>query len=187
MTKKKPPTLRDRNSRRKHIEKNVPAEQHLPEENTRVQASNEDEDRSTDTETKAGQGKETPVRLSDQGRPPRHPASVRLRARSDYLRVQKTGKKTKGRFLILLSLENGSATSRFGLTVSGRLGNAAKRNRIRRRIREIERIHRHRIKPGFDIVAIARDRARNADFTDMKEEYLKLARDAGLTSQEQGN
>ncbi len=187
MTKKKTPTTWDRNSRRKHLEKNIPAEQHFPEENTRVQASDENKVRSIDNETKTGQGKKAPVRLSDRRLDLRFPGSTRLRSRSDYLRIQQKGKMKKGRFLILLSLENGLTTSRFGLTVSRKLGNAVKRNRVRRRIREIERIHMRRIKTGFDVVAIARGRARDAGFNEMKEEYLELARNAGLTIEGSGN
>ncbi len=187
MTKKKTPTRRDGNSRRQHLEKNISTKQHLTEENTRIQASNENNIRSIGTEEKARQGKKAPVRLIDRGLDLRLPVSARLRARSDYLRVQTKGKMIKGRFLILLSLENGLTNSRFGLTVSGKLGNAVKRNRIRRRIREIERFYRYQIKSGFDIVAIARGKSRDADFDEMKEEYLELARSAGLTTEETEN
>ncbi len=187
MTKKKTPTKRDGNSRRQHLEKNISTKQHLTEENTRIQASNENKVGSISTEAKTGQGKKTPVCLIDRELDLRLPVSARLRARSDYLRVQKKGKMIKGRFLILLSLENGLTNSRFGLTVSGKLGNAVKRNRIRRRIREIERFHRHQIKSGFDIVAIARGRARSADYNEMKEEYLELAKSAGLAAEESEN
>ena len=187
MTKKKTLKKRDGNSRRQRLEKNIPTKQHLTEENARIQASNENKIGSIDIEAKTGQGKKAPGRLSDRELDLRFPGSARLRARSDYIRVQKKGKMIKGCFLILLSLENGLTTSRFGLTVSGKLGNAVKRNRIRRRIREIERFHRHRIKSGFDIVVIARNRARDAGFDEMKEEYLELARNASLTTEESGN
>ncbi len=186
MTKKKTPIMRDRNSRRKRLEKNIPAEQRFPEENTRIQTSDENKIGPIDIKAKTGQGKKAPVRLSGRRLDLRFPGSTRLSSRSDYLRIQKKGRMKKGRFLILLFLENGLTTSRFGLTVSRKLGNAVKRNRIRRRLREVERIHMRRIKTGFDVVAIARGRARDAAFKEMKEEYLELARNAGLTIEGSG-
>jgi ribonuclease P protein component len=51
-------------------------------------------------------------------------------------------------------LPNGLSISRFGLSVSKRVGNAVTRNRTKRRLREI--LRRARLVPGWDIVIIAR-------------------------------
>jgi ribonuclease P protein component len=46
---------------------------------------------------------------------------------------------------------------RLGFTASKKVGNAVKRNRARRRLKEIARLHMPRLaKPGYDYVLIAR-------------------------------
>jgi ribonuclease P protein component len=49
--------------------------------------------------------------------------------------------------------------SRCGIVVGRRLGGAVTRNRIKRRIREVLRIHYGSIKPHCDIVVMARSRS----------------------------
>lgn len=173
---------REKNIGRQDLEKNISTEQHFPEKNTRVQAAHENKVRPTGSEKKAGQGQEEPLRLTGHLKDPGFPKAMHLRSRQDYLRVQKTGRAKRGQLLILIALENGLPSSRFGLTVSGRLGNAVKRNKVRRRIREIQRINRHVIKPGYDIIAVARIQAGPADFSEIEKEFLVLAKDLGLTA-----
>jgi len=56
--------------------------------------------------------------------------------------------------VVMKILPNGLSISRFGLSVSKRVGNAVTRNRTKRRLREI--LRRARLVPGWDIVIIAR-------------------------------
>ena len=67
-----------------------------------------------------------------------------------------------------------------GITVSKKLGKAVVRNRVRRRLREIYRLHEEQFAPGFDIVVVARSRCVNADFDKMTAAYLSLAQKAGI-------
>ena len=50
------------------------------------------------------------------------------------------------------------------------------RNRIRRRLREIYRLHESEFRPGHDIVVVARMRAATADYARLEREFLKCAR-----------
>ena len=69
---------------------------------------------------------------------------------------------------------NGLDISRFGWSIKKALGNAVRRNRIRRRLREIVRLHRQEIAPGWDIVIHPRSSAATAEFSALTEELLKL-------------
>ena len=69
---------------------------------------------------------------------------------------------------------NGLDISRFGWSIKKALGSAVRRNRIRRRLREIVRLHRQEIAPGWDIVIHPRSSAATAEFSALQAELLKL-------------
>lgn len=58
--------------------------------------------------------------------------------------------------LVLCRLPNGLGVTRFGFSVSGRLGGAVVRNRVKRMVSEAVRLQYDRIEPGWDVVFIAR-------------------------------
>jgi ribonuclease P protein component len=95
-----------------------------------------------------------------------------LHARSDFLRVQKHGKRFRRRHLLLLVVPGEAA--RLGLTVSRKVGNAVVRNRVRRRLREIVRTHPEMLLDGWDHVVVARPEAARAEFTTLREELTCL-------------
>lgn len=83
-------------------------------------------------------------------------------------------------FLALYARKNRTNRNRVGITVSKKLGHAVVRNRVRRRLREIYRLNEAQFLPGYDIVVVARSRAVEASFQELRESYLSLARKAGL-------
>jgi ribonuclease P protein component len=83
-------------------------------------------------------------------------------------------------YLVLYARKNRTEGNRVGYTVSKKLGKAVVRNRLRRRLREIYRIHEDRFQPGWDIVVVARTRSVDADFEKLTESFLALAEKAGI-------
>jgi ribonuclease P protein component len=69
-----------------------------------------------------------------------------------------------------------AAPSRFGITVSRKLGRATVRNRIRRRTREILRRHVEELGSGWDIVINPRRTVLEAEFALLDEELMGLLR-----------
>lgn len=84
------------------------------------------------------------------------------------------------KFLVLYVRRNRLEENRVGVTVSKKLGKAVVRNRVRRRLREVYRLHESRFLPGWDIVVVARGRAVDASFSDLTRAYLSLAKKSGI-------
>ncbi|NLE46895.1 MAG: ribonuclease P protein component [Sandaracinaceae bacterium] len=80
----------------------------------------------------------------------------RLRSRVDYRHAQRSRLRVHTRsFLIILSPRD-DERKRLGVTITRKVGNAVRRNRIRRCIREAFRLHRELFPAGFDYVFIVK-------------------------------
>lgn len=72
--------------------------------------------------------------------------------------------------------KTGSSVTGSGYTVSAKMGHAVARNRIRRQLREIYRLHEAQFRPGYDLVVVVRTRGMQASFQELTQAYLSLAR-----------
>jgi ribonuclease P protein component len=102
------------------------------------------------------------------------PRACRVVRRAEYDAVYREGRRRSSREFTIFVRPNGLDLSRFGWSIKKALGNAVQRNRIRRRLREILRLHRQEISPGWDIVIHPRSSAAKADFSALTQELLKL-------------
>ena len=103
-----------------------------------------------------------------------------LRKRAEFVLVQNSGKRFRGRCLLLMVHPNQSEQSRIGLTVSRKVGNAVIRNRVRRRLRESIRLDPQRFISGQDYVFIARARAATVGSSTLHKEVEWLLNQASL-------
>ena len=97
----------------------------------------------------------------------------RLRKRKDFLRVQQGGKRYRGKWLTILWKR--ADAGRFGLTVSKKVGNAPVRSHVKRRLREVYRLHKPFWPAGVEFVAIAKPSAADASYADLRHDLLKWA------------
>jgi len=79
-----------------------------------------------------------------------------LRKSNEFRRVRTEGRSWSSPLLVVQAARNQLETVRVGIIVSKRLGNAVRRNRVRRVIRETLRALCHRLRAGWDLVIIAR-------------------------------
>ena len=102
----------------------------------------------------------------------------RLTQKSQYTSVYSQGKSWVNELLVMKAIPNGLELSRFGFSVSKRVGNAVVRNRVRRRLRECLLLTP--CKPGWDIVFIARNPASKVDYHQLKKAVEELTLRANL-------
>lgn len=76
------------------------------------------------------------------------------------------------------AVPNGLNLSRYGFSVTKKVGKAVQRNRVKRLLREIVRLQS--LKPGWDIVLIARPAAVNADYNQLERTVTRLLARAQL-------
>lgn len=81
---------------------------------------------------------------------------LRLRRPQDFARVRQQGLSLHGRWLLINVLANGLQQNRYGFVTAKRLGSAVTRNRARRLLREAVRQIHPQIRPGYDMIIVAR-------------------------------
>lgn len=95
-----------------------------------------------------------------------------------YALIHRRGRPWAGSLMVMKLLPNGLSLSRYGFVVSKRVGKAAVRNRLKRLLREI--LRQTPLKPGWDIVFIARPEAATTNFADLRNLILSLLSQAQL-------
>lgn len=88
----------------------------------------------------------------------------RVKARADFLRLSSASRRVHTPHFVLLLGARADQTTRLGITVTKKIGNSVKRNRVRRLVREVFRQHPEIFPSGHDIVFIARTGAPELDF-----------------------
>ena len=111
-------------------------------------------------------------------------AAVTLKENRDFRRLYRKGATAVDRCMVLYCRRNNLGRNRYGFTVSTKLGKAVVRNRARRRLREVYRLNRDKLRPGYDVLLVARGRTLTAPWKDLNATFLRLCRKLELTEGE---
>lgn len=133
------------------------------------------------------------MRPLDSVRGPAGPAPARSEGGSERLRRHQrltrsalfeeayaSGLRWVGRHMVLCLRAGEGAALRLGVVAGRKVGRAVARSRAKRRLREVFRRNRARLTGPYDVVLVARKSLVEAPWPQVVEDFLKLARRAGL-------
>ncbi|MGD2245715.1 MAG: ribonuclease P protein component [Candidatus Aminicenantes bacterium] len=95
----------------------------------------------------------------------------RIRKKKEFFHLYKKGKRYRGKYFNLVYLSSASSSSRIGVVVSKKVGNAVKRNKIKRWIRTLFRRNKNLLKIPLDIIVIVKKEILEASWFKLQEDY----------------
>jgi len=97
---------------------------------------------------------------------------ARLKRRDEFKTVEAGGRRVSGRYVTLVARPNGRDRDRLGIIASKRVGDAVRRNRAKRRLRELFRREAGVSGRPLDLVAVARPGLGEAPFAAVRTDFL---------------
>lgn len=111
------------------------------------------------------------------------PRRLTINQRADFQAVRENGKSASGRYLVLAALPKaGQDHWRYAIITTKKAGKAHERNHVRRLIRASLVEDGSALRVGYDLVFIARWRAKEATFAEIQREVASLSRRLSLLS-----
>lgn len=112
-------------------------------------------------------------------------AAVTVKENYVFRRIYRRGQSSVQPCLVVYCQRNREGKSRLGVTVSTKLGKAVVRNRVRRQLREMYRLHLDEMKKGYDVILVGRVKAVHATYAKMDQQYVLALEALGLRVKQQ--
>ena len=107
-------------------------------------------------------------------------AAVTIKENYVFRRMYRKGRSSVQGGLVVYCQKNKQGKTRLGVTVSTKLGKAVVRNRVRRQLREIYRLHLHEMKKGYDLILVGRVKAVHTPYSKLDKQYGRALEALGL-------
>ncbi|MBA7497451.1 Ribonuclease P protein component [subsurface metagenome] len=88
----------------------------------------------------------------------------KLSKTSEFKKVFSEGRRIEGKNLIIFILKNDYDFNRLGIIVKKETGKAVVRNKIKRRLKEANRLLNKKLLPGYDIIVLAKNNIKESDY-----------------------
>ena len=161
-------------------EDDLSAEKAAKEERARIPQEDEDQQWPQCPEAEKDQGQETPVGIKGQASSSMAHRPEVLRFKRDFDRIYKSGRSKGDKYVVVLHRANGLGHSRRAFLASRKVGGAVTRNRARRLMKESFRKMENEIKPGTDILFIARSTIAGTGCAAVEASMRQALRKSGL-------
>ena len=106
--------------------------------------------------------------------------TVPLKQNHEFRRLYNKGKSGVCPYFVIYCRKTGRPVNRLGITTGLKLGNAVKRNRARRRLRELYRTCEGELVSGCDVVIVARSRVIYGRYDDLRRSFRQQMKKLGL-------
>ncbi len=103
-----------------------------------------------------------------------------LKENYEFRRVYQRGASAVSGAMVVYCRKNKLGRNRLGITASTKIGGAVTRNRARRRLREVYRLNRDKLKTGWDVILVARGRTASCSWRELNDALVRLCRKLDL-------
>ena len=103
----------------------------------------------------------------------------RIRNKKEFSLLYKKGNRYRGKYFNLIYISSDLSFSRMAVVISKKVGNAVKRNKIKRQMRTLFRRNKDLLESSFDILIIAKIEILEASWPMLKEEYFAALKSIG--------
>lgn len=104
----------------------------------------------------------------------------RIRQNRDYRRIYSAGRRFSNRAGLMYVVRTKREPVRIGFVTTKRIGNAVARNRARRLMKEVYRLHRHELSSHYEAILLAAAFLTTATYSEAEKALLALWRKAGM-------
>lgn len=110
-----------------------------------------------------------------------------IKNNEDFRKVYNAGISRANRLLVMYILKNETDMTRFGISVSKKVGNSVVRHRLTRLIRESIRLNSDKFLSGYDIVIIARAGLKGLGFMETESALMHVSKIHGILKRVDNN
>ena len=104
----------------------------------------------------------------------------RIRQNRDYRRIYSAGRRFSNRAGLMYVVRTKREPVRIGFVTTKRIGNAVARNRARRLMKEVYRLHRHELSSHYEAILLAAAFLTTATYSEAEKALLALWRKAEI-------
>ena len=99
---------------------------------------------------------------------------LKLKKNYEFQNVYRNGKYFSDRQMVFYIVNNDKRENRYGISAGKKVGGSVERNRVKRLIKEALKRHAYLLKPGSDIVILARAGIKGERFNTVEKSFLRL-------------
>ena len=166
-----------RTGRERSSELHLQAQPHQAQADARLPEAHGDEGRPTRPESASQARPQASHEHVGSLKPEGFPREERVRRSADFTRILQSGERLRGRFLTAFWIREDQPVNRVGVAAGKRLGKAAVRNRLKRRLREAYRRNKRKLPcRGVAIIFMASPKMIGKSAADVEADVVQLLR-----------
>ena len=112
------------------------------------------------------------------------PKKIVVKRNSDFQKIYRNGRSLANKHMVIYFCKVFHPSYRVAFAAGKKLGNAVTRNRVKRLLREVYRLHRHELSDDYCVLLVGRAMAVDTNSTALEKSFYSLCRRAGILKNE---